>query len=154
MSLENVDADLELCKKHLCETNSRGTKIESFLVRFLLVRICGEYEKEIKRIIHKRAAKNDDVEITSFTDSKLEAYKHLKIDDIRGNVLKKFSKSYLDNFDDMLCGNNIRNWYTSIIDNRNSSAHGNNIQVTFDELVMFHNTAKDLFPILEKALDV
>ena len=60
MALSDIDNELTACENHLNLTNTKGTDIESFLTQFLLVRICGQYEKEIRRIINERAHKFGD----------------------------------------------------------------------------------------------
>lgn len=35
---------MQRCEEHLDATNTRSTEIESYLVQFLLVRICAEFE--------------------------------------------------------------------------------------------------------------
>ena len=103
MTLDELDADLELCDKHLKTTNSKGTEIESFLTRFLLVHICAKYEMEVKNIITHRVKQTGDKEVISFTEGSIARIRNIKPDDLRGNVLKKFSEDYLERLD-----NNVR----------------------------------------------
>jgi len=154
MTLQEIDDDLLLCQNHLDSTNTTNSIIETFLVKFLLVRICGEYEKEIENIMSIRIQQANDSKLASFIFSRFEAYKHLKIKDIRQNILARFAPSCLEHFNNSIAGTNIEQWCGSIVSNRDASAHGGIVNLPFDELVKFHTEAKNLFPALKNALNI
>jgi len=152
LTLSDVENDIITCQYHLNLTNTKGTSIESFLIRFLLVRICGQYEKEIERIMNERAQKYGDLEIARFIGGTFESYKHLKLDAIRGKILKKFGGEILTIFNHKVKGKNFEIRFNNIITNRDSSAHGGLVNITFDELVISYNESKKVLVALEETL--
>ncbi len=153
MTVLDLDNDLSLCQKHLVDTNTKGLEIETFLTRFLLIHVSGEYDKEIKRIISDRAKKAGDAELTSFVEQTVEKIRNPKISDIRG-LLKKFNKSCVDSFNQKVGeGTELESRYQNIIVNRNSSAHGDSINMTIEELISSHEKAKDVLKAMLEALN-
>lgn len=153
MTLSDVDADLILCQNHLNATNTKGTKIESFLTQFLLIRICGIYEKEIKSIMDQRVNKYGDVELASFVMKTFRAYQHVKLDDIRGKILKKFGDDNIKSFNQKISGTKAEIWYGTLLSNRESAAHGGIINLTFDDLIKYHSEAKNVIITLAEVLN-
>jgi len=68
MTLVSADEAIELTYKHLKETDSFGTEIEAFLVRYLLVVICAEIEKSVLNMIVERVKRVDDMQLVSYVD--------------------------------------------------------------------------------------
>ena len=151
--MSDIEKSLIFCQNHLNTTNGKGTEIESYLTQFLLVSICGRYEKEIERIVNQRAEKSGDVELASFVKETMEAYKHLKLDAVRGKILKKFSEKYADLFDAKIMGKDSQIYYQNIVINRDASAHGGIVNMTFDDLVKAHGHAKEVLEALHDALN-
>ncbi len=154
MTLSDIDKNLLLCQKHLEDTNSKGSEVESFLTQFLLIHICGEYEKEIEKIVGQRAKKSSDVELATFVSETIEAYKHLKLEAIRGKILRKFSEKYVNHFDSKIKGSDSEIMYQNIITNRDSIAHGGNINMTLAELINSHDKAKLVLAALYDSLNL
>lgn len=162
MTLSDLDDELLLCQNHLNSSINPPKEIEFYLTQFLIVRICGQYEKEIQRIVNERASKTGDSELASFVTSRVAAYKHLDLDQLRGNVLSKFSPKYLDKFNSILKGtlpelspsekSQTEISYTSIVSNRHSIAHGGSITLTLNELIKAHSHAKKVLDALSLAL--
>lgn len=153
MTLADIENDLFTCTYHLNSTNTKGTDIESFLTQFLLVRICGQYEKEIERIINERCQKFGDVELASFIQKTFQSHQHLKLDDIRGKILKKFSNEMVTRFDTIIKNTEPEIRYRNIVTNRDAGAHGGTVNMTFDELLLSHNEAKKVLHILSEILN-
>lgn len=153
MTLSKLDNDLLLCQAHLTSTNSMGTEIESFLTKFLLVHICSEYEKEIKKIITDRAKQSNDKELISFIEKTIERIRNIKSDDLKGNILKRFSDDCLKRFNNKVGGKESLSRYESIIANRDQSAHGNSINITFNELIKSHEKAKEVLIAVSDAIN-
>ena len=153
MTLSKLDQDLALCQAHLTTTKSMGTEIESFLTRFLLVHICSEYEKEIKNMITARAEQTGDEELISFIEKTIARIRNIKTGDLRGNVLKRFSDDCLNRFDNKIKGKEALSRYENIIANRDLSAHGSSINMTFAELIISHEKAKEVLMAVSDAIN-
>ena len=132
--LSEVQNDLIYCEHHLTYTRTKGTDLESYLTQFLLVRICGKFEKEIERVVGERAHKFGDSELARYIEGNFESYRHLKFENLRGKILKKFGTQILNNFDQQVKGQAPQFRYENIVVNRDASAHGGTLHITFDEL--------------------
>jgi hypothetical protein len=128
-----IDDTIKECKKHLVNTGKIGTQIESYFTRFLLVFICSEYEKEIEKVVINRANATGDTCIASYVAKTFRYTKHVKLPDLRGQVLGRFSVELKDNFNTKF-GREEEASYENIITNRDSSAHGGILNMTFLEL--------------------
>jgi len=153
MKLTNVEAAIKLCEDHLKNTNTRNTEIESILTKYLLVFICGAYETEIKNMVIKRAGKSGDKEVESFVKNTIRTFSSLKIEEIRKNLLGRFSDAYRICFETKVCGTEAETRFTNIILNRHSLAHGGQINMTFDELVESYYKAEVVLSRVDEALD-
>ena len=63
-----IEHAIKLCDRHLCETNSRGSDIEAYFTKYLLILICSNYENRIREMIIERVKKANDSELVSFVD--------------------------------------------------------------------------------------
>jgi hypothetical protein len=155
MKLLSVEEKLNLCKEHLKATKTKGTEIESILTKFLLVYICGEYEKIIKKMINSRVAQTGDKELESFVDKTVKMYRLLEIKDIRGSLLKKFSDNYVSKFDEVTKDRDEeKSRYNNIVGARHSVAHGMDINITFDELEDSYHKAGKILLAIKEALEL
>jgi hypothetical protein len=59
MDLPAVDHAIEACRAHLEATGTSNTEIEAYLVRYLLVLTCGEYERTVEELVMARAHKSE-----------------------------------------------------------------------------------------------
>ena len=100
-----------------------------------------------------RACKCNDPELISFIQSRFQSYKHLKLDDLRGNILKKFGKHIRDNFDQQIKDTDPEIRYNNIIANRDTAVHQGTLQITFDELKISYFEAKKVLLAFENALN-
>jgi hypothetical protein len=141
-----------MCQKHLNDTNSIGTDIELFLTQFFLIRISSQYEKEIEQIIHHRAKKSNDIELASFVEETFQSFRHLRLKDLK-LMLGKFSETYLNEFNQKISVSNPDLMYMTIVSNRNLVAHGGMANMTFNDIITFHNGAKDMLKILSEVLN-
>ena len=153
MKLLTVEAAIKLCEEHLKNTGAKGTEIESILTKYLLVYICGAYETEIKGMITLRAAKTGDKEVESFVKNTIKTFRSLKIEEIKGN-LGRFSDGCKSIFDSKIKNTEAEARYSNIITNRHLVAHGNEINITFDELVISYQKARDVLGAIKEALGI
>lgn len=152
MALADLDVIFDICQKHLAITNSNDTEIDSFLTQYLLVYICGEYEKEIKEIIKRRVDKTGDRELASFVAEKGDV-RSLRIGDLRGNILKPFSDKCAKLFDSKIKGTDSEIKYQNIVENRNLVAHGESVNMTFKELSESYRLATDVVKAVSDAIN-
>jgi RiboL-PSP-HEPN len=138
MKLPSIDRAIELCEEHLDRTSSRGTEIEAFLTRYLLVLMCARFEEEIENIVLRRLAASSDKHIESFAKSALDAvFRSTKTSEI-GGLLNRFSPEYKEQFKTRVTGTRAETYFNNIVLGRHSTAHSLGANVTLRELVEFY----------------
>jgi hypothetical protein len=153
MPFPSIEAAITACTTHLDTTRTRGTEIEDFLTRFLLIHICGTYEIEIRRLVVERAKRTNDNHVTAFVENMMRDYRSLKVTDLKGKLLKKFSEELSATFDRTVGQDDVAlTQYGNIVQNRHEAAHGKEINMTFDELVESFHQSEKIIAAIEKAL--
>lgn len=142
---------LHTCGTHLVNTQAQGTEIESVITKFLLIYVCGAYEKTIKKLIVERAAKTNDTEVTSFIESIMKTHHNFMTSDIKG-LLNRFSDNYKIVFATKIENTEAETRYNNIIQNRHRIAHGEDINITFSELVESYNKAEAVLDAIREAI--
>jgi hypothetical protein len=150
MTINDIDRVLTVCREHLEKTTSKGTEVESFLTKYLLVYICGEYEKEIERIVVQRAEKTGDLELAAYL-RETGVGRGLKIKNLKEDLLARFSDKYVKAFEGKLKEKSIT-MYSNIVVNRHASAHGGSNNMTFDELLESYRHSKEIMDALSEVL--
>jgi hypothetical protein len=95
-------------------------------------------------MITLRAAMAGDKEIESFVKNTIKTFRSLKIEDIKGSLLGRFSDGCKSLFDSKIQNTEAATRYSNIITNRHLVAHGMEINITFDELVISYQKAGDV----------
>lgn len=153
MSLDmQTQSIISTFKEHLQRTNSYGSQIESFLTRLLLLEIVALYESEIRTILMQRAGKTADRYLLSFVKNSFKSYRNLKTSDIRGKILAKFDKQFVDIFNRGITDQE-ETAYNNLIINRNLAAHGYAINMTFLEVESSQTMALNIISALERTLN-
>ena len=129
---KDVRRIVELCDG-LDDDNPDQRDVKKYLTQFLLIKVCGIYENEIDEIIRERASRSCDAEVVSFILNTVSAYKHLKLDSLKGNVVGKFSSERKKEFIERVDGSRAEAAYNSIVGARNAVAHGSNTTMTYGE---------------------
>ena len=129
---KDVRRIVELCDG-LGDDDPDQRDVKKYLTQFLLIKACGIYENEIEAIIRKRASRSCDDEVVSFILNTMSAYKHLRLDSLKGNVVGKFSRERKKEFIERVDGSSAEAAYESIVGARNAVAHGSNTTMTYDE---------------------
>ena len=149
-----IEYAIKLCDSHLCVTNSRGSDIEAYLTKYLLILICSNYENRIREMIIERVKRTNDLELISFVDKTYRSFqRYLRISEMRGNLLKRFSEQYVTEFDRKIIPNDdpaIK--YNNIVENRHAAAHGGTVNMTFSELVDSYKIAEAVINSLSEIL--
>lgn len=151
MTISDLENCFNSCVNYVQTTKNLNAEIKSYLTEFLLIRICAEYEKEIKRIIVNRTELTGDMELASFMKQKGDV-RDLSTSALKGNILKPFSQKYGDLFDKMVAGTEYETRYNNIITNRNKAAHGGIVNMTFEELIQSYPLAKRIMDSMSKIL--
>lgn len=151
MTIADLERDLQICQEHLRKTNSNNSDIDTFLTQFMLVRICGEYEIEIKRSINNRVKKTGDSNLAKFVENKIDV-RSILISDIKGNIIKPLSSDGGNSFDFKTKDTEMASRYNNIVENRNYIAHGTYINMTFSELMDSYNIAKGIIQIINEEI--
>jgi len=149
----DVEDAILVCRNHLDKKDVRGTEIEAYLTRYLLVLICGAYEKLVRQIVVDRAKRSNDPVLVSFVENTMRNYRSLLISDIKGKLLARLSAKHAKDFDAMIKNTEGALRYDTIISNRHSTAHGGTVNLTFDELVEAYKKAGSVIASLSNVVN-
>ena len=155
MSFIEVDAAFKVSRKHLDDTKSGSTEIESFLTRYLIVLVCGAFENEIRKLVVDRAMVAKDDDLTTFVTKTISNYRSLKASDLRGKLVGRFGQRHRDGFGKFMSEESeIVTRYNNIVRNRHSVAHGRTVNMTIDELEDSYRKSLKMIEIIRKLLGV
>ena len=133
MQFGRIDAHFKACEEHLDKHGLRNTEYEYYLVQYLLVRICAEYEDRVKVMFERRCSRIGDKEVKKFLQRNLKDYlKHFDIKDI-ANVMARFGEEYRTNFQNSLSQPANTGW-NNVYVNRQQAAHQGGVQMTLTDL--------------------
>jgi len=154
MKLALIDRAIEACEEHLKSTNSRGTEIEAFLTRYLLVLICAAFEEEIEAIVIRRLSTSKDPHVEAFAKSALDAvFRSLKIKEIAG-LLNRFGPEYKERFQGRLNGTKAETFFSNIVAGRHDTAHSLGANVTLRELIEFYEEGHIVLDVVQEICGV
>ncbi|MFZ0247023.1 HEPN domain-containing protein [Candidatus Binatus sp.] len=149
-----LDSHFQNCEAHLVATNSVSTHVESYLVQFLLTRICAEYETRIKVLIQRRCTRVTDGYVRHFAErSAKDVSKNFNIGDLKG-VLARFGDDYKQGFHDSVMLTPAHIAWDNIYANRQAVAHGSGAQMTFKELKTAYEDSLGVLDSLMQALEL
>ena len=124
---------------------------ESHLVRFLLVYMCGRYERAVDTLITERARRSGDLSLASYVENAYKSRRGPRWRHLQDGILKNFGDEHRKWF-----ANNVtelaKNGYESLIINRSLRAHGEIVDVSLDEVVLWHGYAKQVLGVFETTL--
>ena len=153
MTFGQLDYEIAQCEKHMDTTKTRTTEIENYLVGYLLVRICSEYESRIRMLVQKRCGRSRDGHLKKFVHKGAkETTNRFKISDLSG-MLGYFGEDYKKAFSDAVTEQPANAAWDNIYNNRHLVAHGNgNLQMTFADLKRDYATSLIVLDEIAKAL--
>jgi hypothetical protein len=147
--LENA---LAVCKNYLDSTGTRGTEIESYLVGFLLVNICSEFEIRLRKIFEIRAGHPGDAYLCNFVIyASGRIIRSIKIGEIAG-YLGGFGTDWKDSFHSAIKDKPPHVAYDNIMTKRQLVAHVSGTMMTFAELETAFNDACHVLTAIANAL--
>jgi RiboL-PSP-HEPN len=154
MKLPHIDRAIDICAEHLDRTNSRGTEIEAFLTRYLLIFICAAFEEEIETMVLRRLSSSADPHIESFAKSTLDVvFRSTKTSEIAG-LLNRFGPEYKEQFQSRVGGTRAETFFNNIVLGRHSTAHSLGANVTLRELVDFYEEGHTVLDVIQDVCKV
>jgi len=157
MKLIEIDHAIEVCNKHLTETNAFGTEIEAYLTRYLLIYISSCFEIEIKKIIIETIKVNSaDKRLEKYLDKSFDRiFRSIQISNIK-SILSYFGTNYSDYFTRKTSGNKelarACTYYNNLVFNRHNTAHSKGSNMTFIELKDSYEKAHIILDIIKESL--
>jgi hypothetical protein len=141
MKFTRLDNAMDSCKKHLDTTKTRGTEIESYIVGYMLVAICSEFEIMFNKIIEVRAKRSKDQHLCNFIkSSNRQLARSMFLGDIAGS-LGRFGDDWKKAFHAAANGTPAHVGLDSIMTNRTAVAHLAGTTMTFAELEAAYQAA-------------
>lgn len=153
MQCGRIEQQITLCENHLASLAIKNPEVEHFLVQYLLIRVCAEFEEKIVAMFAIRCSRGKDGHVKSFAKSRIpKALSQFNIGDIAG-VLGLFGQDYKNEFQSMMDQSNIHciawnNLYT----NRTAVAHGSGAQMTIAELRKYYTDGSCVLDALASVL--
>jgi len=154
MKLTHVDDVIATCNEHLDTTQARGTQIESYLTRYLLVTTCAAFEEEVKRIVLQRAARTGDRYLLAFVESCIGAvFRSVKTSEISG-LLNRLGEDFKKDFQQKLKANEkAEAYFNNIVINRHGTAHRTiGSSLTLRELINFYEEGHTVLDCLHEVI--
>jgi len=150
-----ADVAIITCERHLLNTHSLNTEVETYLVKYLLVLICSEFEEMILRAVEARAGSLTDAEIVAFIKSATaQLFRSLRISELSG-LLGRFAPAIKDNFSSNVTDSAAHVAFDTLINNRMQVAHSTGVvNLTFGELKLRYEESKDVVRYFATALNV
>ena len=140
MKFTQLDNAMDVCKQHLDNTGARGTEIENYLVGYLLVNICSEFEIRLKKLVEIRAARSGDKHLHNFVMyASSRVIRSIKVGEIAG-YLGGFGADWKTSFHDSVLDTPSHVGYDNIMTNRISVAHLTGTLMTFADLEILTKT--------------
>lgn len=150
-----ADTAIAVCEEHLTRTNSQNTEIESYLVKYLLVVICSEFEEMVVRTVEARAGNLQDAEMFTFVRSATaQLFRSLRISELAG-LLGRFAPAIKEGFATSVNNTSAHAAFDTLVNNRMQVAHTTGVvNLTFGELKARYQESKDVVRHFAKALNV
>ncbi|MDA8054911.1 MAG: HEPN domain-containing protein [Thermoplasmatales archaeon] len=150
---KKIDQEIDVTSKFLRKCNGKSTEIEAFLAQYLLVEIGATFESTIRQMVVDRAYKTRDLGLTTFIGEIMEGVNSLSVNDIRGNILRRFSEEFVKAFDSELPSDSaVISKYNNIVINRHKAAHGGKIEMTYEEVVQSYRESRKVIRLIAKIL--
>lgn len=153
MRFGQIEQEIRQCEQHLDSTITRNTQAENYIVRYLLVRICAEYEDRIQDIVQRRCTRINDQHLKQFANwAAGMATKRFKIGDL-ADMLELFGEDYRDAFNTANNDPRAITAWGNIYANRHTVAHGNGaVQMNMSDLKDDYSASRKVIDALVKAL--
>lgn len=150
--MNSLDNTIASCDRYLNMDDNKGSELESILTQFLLIKICGDYEKIITDTISLKLQKITDCEVINFIHKTIEKPRILTTDQLI-NILKKFNIDKGNKFKNVINKLDQTISYQNMIINRDSVAHGNSYQASYDDVKQWHGESKIILDKFSEALN-
>lgn len=155
MRLASVDHAIGVCKRHLEDSGSRNTEIETFLTQYLLIHICAAFEEKIEQLISSRAVASNDPAVAEFVDSVVgQVFRSIGTSEI-GGLLKRFGAACKEGFrKEMGAQQRAETFYNNIVTNRHQVSHrgSSHSSLTFGDLVQYYDEGHVVLDAVGRAL--
>jgi hypothetical protein len=156
MKIKEVDRAIAICQKHLKDSKSEGTIIESYLTRYLLILIIAQFENQIYQIIKTNVqCKTGGQKINNYFEGRMKRdYKGVKASDL-AKYLASYGTQCQDSFKKKINQDKHQRavtFYNNLITNRHDTAHKEGSQISFRDLVNFYNEGHIVLDLLESSI--
>lgn len=127
-------------------------QLSAYLAGYLVVLISGVYEDCIEHLVHERASKSNDVELTSYVDKRIQQTLRNPNRSCVVGLLGEFSAAYKEQFNVRVASGST-DALDSIVSNKNWLAHGETwkLQVTVADV---HGYFQRSIPVLAALEDI
>ncbi len=133
MQFIRLEAQIEVCGKHLERSGARNSEIEAYLTRYLLAVAYAEIEAKVIDLISMRADLANDRPLSGFARSAAERLlRSLTVSELKG-LLGRFGQECKQQFADRIENTPAHAAFDRIVQNRHITAHSTGSMLTFGE---------------------
>ncbi len=143
-----IDSNLNAVK-----TSTVDPKLGSMLSSYLVVFISGVYEDCVEHLFVERAGKSNDKELQNLVKELIgQSFRNPNYGKIK-DLVKYLDSSYGKTLRSKVKQSDI-DGLNDIVTNKNKVAHGDVSNATLNDVISFHNGAKNIFEALEDILKI
>lgn len=149
-----LDTEIALCQRHLTDSSSEGTPIESILVGYVLSIVYAEFESIVKFSILERCTIGKDQESESFLKHVVKrTVRSIKVTELSG-MLGLFSPVFKQQFQQEVKADKGlgETYYNNLVGNRHALAHHASVNATMNDIDEWLPLAKLVIVAFRKSL--
>ena len=157
MKILKIDDLIGVCRAQTGAGGISKEKVEEMLIHALLINMCAEFERELKKLVKERCLVVRDRDpvvyeyAVSFSEKAFTSSSSKNI----GDAVKRFGDESNMKFKELREGREAREaWeaYGNIVTNRNHVAHGRPVQATMNDVEEFYETGHVVLDWFKAAL--
>ena len=135
MTLLEVDAAIDRCRKHLNDTGTFGTEIEAYLTRYILIIIYSSFEQKIRETLLDNVFRSVGPPLDNYIMSCFKQHFRTITTGELAKFLTRIGSEYKERFRQKIPENSATEIaFNNIVINRDSTSHAEPSNMTFIEL--------------------
>ena len=141
MKIPEIESVIAVCKSLLESSNIRGTEIESFLTRYVLIRISANFEQVVRNLMTERLQNTNDRFVTALAEHGISHVFQGSKTSALAKMLGRIDPSLKDSFRSKVNGSRKETSYNLLVTDRNRTAHDTAASLSFSDLERHYNLA-------------
>ena len=152
MNIPEVDSTIAVCKNFLDSSDGRGTEIESFLTRYVLIRVSANFEQVVRKLMTERLRNTSDSYVIALAEHGISHVFQGSKTSALAKMLGRIDPSLKDSFCSKVNGSPKETSYNLLVIDRNRTAHDTATSLSFSDLEMHYNLAHQVLDDIRDAI--